>query len=69
MTAASIATAFHAAMAWIHARIAVRDVVIIGGLWATAVGLLSIYPPAAWLFVGLFCLWISFRRPSTPHKL
>lgn len=39
-----------------------RDIAVFGGLVAVAVGLAKVYPPAAWIFVGAFFLWISLRR-------
>ena len=51
---------------WVRGLVDVRDLVILTGLASMLRGFFLIYRPAAWLFAGMFCLWLSFRRPSRP---
>lgn len=43
----------------------VRDYIAITGVVLTTIGTYQVYRPAAWLFVGLFCLWLAFRPRTT----
>lgn len=44
-----------------------REVLLVAGLGAVARGLNDIYPPAAWVFVGLVLMMLALRRAGRPE--
>jgi len=40
-----------------------RDVLVFGGLAIAGYGAWQIYPPAAWLAVGVTLFWLGVRKP------
>lgn len=41
-----------------------RDVAALAGLLCVTVGVVQIYRPAAWIFVGAFFLWLTMRSAA-----
>lgn len=50
------------AVVWLRASVQLRDVALVIGITSTMYGLRMVYRPAAWIFFGLFTLWVIFRR-------
>ena len=50
-----------AALKSLRSPLDLRDLFVFGGIAAAANGIHMIYPPAAWIFVGIMFFWLGIR--------